>query len=206
MTLLQVNKDVYPPVFSESGRPEQKEPADSRVVTLGSGALSQATASQLNLLLPNVTIKPDSGLMSSRDMETSILGADLVLDGSGNDNDRYLINRTCLKMGVPWVYAAIRDGYGLLMVIIPKVTPCFECLMGQPGDSFFQPHPPTLAAGILPMVASLQVSQAYHLLMGDSHWLRGLIYVDAWTSHYETIEIKGRKGICPACGFGGQKY
>jgi molybdopterin-synthase adenylyltransferase len=202
MNLLQVNRDFPPASLPKIGWPDRQNLGDPRVVVLGRGTLGLTAAEILRGWLPNARIESSAEQMNSTAIESFILDADIVLDASGSDNQRYLINRACLKLGIPWVFAAVRDGYGLVMVIIPGKTPCYECVMGRPDHPVSQPHVPILESGVIPKAASLQAAQAAHLLMGDSQWPHGLIYIDAWASSCETIEIKGKKGICPACGLG----
>ncbi len=158
-----------------------------------------AAARRLSQLNPCVTVEPVVVHLNARNAEELIAGADLVLDSTDNDATRYLINRACLKQGIPWILAAVLECYGLTMNIVPGETPCFVCLFGRPGRRSRRNHKRSLATATH-LVASLQVSQALRLLLKDGGYGRGLVYVDAWAPDLERLEVKSPSVRCPACG------
>jgi adenylyltransferase/sulfurtransferase len=128
-----------------------------------------------------------------------ISGASLVLDGTDNDATRYLINAACLRQGIPWIFAAVLESYGLIMNIVPEKTPCFACVFGRPQQHSARNDEKGALATVTHMVASLQVSQALRLLLGDGAYNRGLVYVDALGPALETVEVKTPSEGCSAC-------
>ena len=130
--------------------------------------------------------------------ESLLPGGDLVLDGTDNDATRYLINQVCVRQGIPWVFAAVDESYGLAMAIVPGQTPCFCCVFGEPLHVSTPPHGDKGMLGVaINIVAAIQVAQAVRLLIGDDHYVRGLLYVDAWDLCLESIEVKGPAGGLP---------
>jgi adenylyltransferase/sulfurtransferase len=158
-----------------------------------------AAARRLSRLNPCVTIEPVVARINGRNAGKLIAGADLVLDGTDNDATRCLINRVCLKQGIPWIFAAILECYGLTMNIVPGETPCFGCLFGRPGPRRSRDHKGSLSTATH-VVASLQVSQALRLLLRDGRYSRGLVYVDVWTPELERLDVKSPPQGCLACG------
>jgi adenylyltransferase/sulfurtransferase len=145
-------------------------------------------------------VEPVVARLNARNADRLIAGANLVLDGTDNDATRYLINGACLRQGIPWVFAAVLESYGLTMNVVPGETPCFACIFGRPGRRSSSNNGKCSLAAATHVVASLQVSQALRLLLGDGEYNRGLVYVDAWEPHLEKLEVKSPLEGCPACG------
>jgi len=166
-----------------------------------------AASRRLECLNAAVHVEPMATRLTNRNAERLIAGADLVLDGTDNDATRYLINGACLKGGIPWIFGAVQENYGLTMNVVPGKTPCFVCTFGPPlHRSGGNGRGTRCLAAATHVVASLQVSQALRFLL-DGRYSQGLVYVDAWEPGLERIEVKSPSEGCPACGrpSGGQK-
>lgn len=150
-----------------------------------------------------VAIEAMTARLNEHNADSLVSGADLVLDGSDNDATRYLINAACLKQGIPWVFAAVLENYGLVMNIVPGKTPCFVCIFGRPADpQACRNKEKGALVATTHAVASLQVSQALRILLRNGECNPGLIYVDTWQPDVEIVPVKGPPMSCPACGRG----
>ncbi|MGH9885796.1 MAG: ThiF family adenylyltransferase [bacterium] len=138
-----------------------------------------------------------------------LAGATLVLDGTDNFETRFLLNDVCLKERIPWVYGACVGSYGLALLVRPGVSPCLRCVLEEmpaPGTS------PTcdtagVIAPIVHVVAGLQAAEALKLLAGREAALRpGIVTVDLWRAHFETMDFGGQAPWCPACTEGRYDY
>lgn len=166
-----------------------------------------AASRRLECLNPTIHIEPVVARLTARNADGLIAGADLVLDGTDNATARYLINSACLREGIPWIYGAVLESFGLTMNVVPGETPCFVCTFGPPPyHSGGNGRGTRCLAAATHVVASFQVSQALQLLL-DGKYGRGLVYVDAWGPALEKIEVKSPSAGCPACGrrSGGQE-
>ncbi len=65
-------------------------------------------------------------------------GYDIVVDGSDNFETRYLVNDTCLELGLPNVHGSIFRFDGQVTFFQPGQGPCYRCL-------YAAPPPPELA-------------------------------------------------------------
>ncbi|MBW2000227.1 MAG: ThiF family adenylyltransferase [Deltaproteobacteria bacterium] len=126
--------------------------------------------------------------------------ADLIIDGTDNVETRYLINDTCLKLGIPWIYAGVIGSEGMTMSIIPGKTACFRCLLPEPPPPGSLPTCDT--AGVLGaavgVVSSFQACQAMKILTGHEIDNSILLVLDAWEGRFYTIRIDPNTD-CPAC-------
>ncbi|MFZ5918146.1 MAG: ThiF family adenylyltransferase [Chloroflexota bacterium] len=164
-----------------------------------------AAAERLRAINSEVEIRPHVTDVNPTNVELLVNGADVVLDGSDNLEVRYLINDACVKLGVPWVYAAVIGSSGMTATILPGETACLRCLFPDvpaPGSI-----PTCETAGILgsvvQVIAAIAVAEGIKILGGKTNTLnRGLIAVDVWDHTYERFESAGRRPDCPACGLG----
>ncbi|MFH0752037.1 MAG: HesA/MoeB/ThiF family protein [archaeon] len=130
------------------------------------------------------------------DNVSEILKADVVLDCTDRVDSRRLINRFCVKNGIPWVHGAAVQSKGEVMNVLPG-GPCFECIFPNISQA-----PSCAEVGILNstphVVASLQVVETIKLLLGESPE-RDLLRLDVYNYFIDRIKIK-RNPSCSVCG------
>jgi adenylyltransferase/sulfurtransferase len=143
-------------------------------------------------------------------------GFPLILDAADNFETRLLINDAAVKLGVPWIYAAVVASYGVTMTIHPGRTPCLACLVESDGDGDSL-APGTAGAeetcdtaGVLASaataIAALEAAAAIRLLSrapGESDESENaggrLLSLDVWWGRFQTIRV-ARRDDCRACG------
>jgi len=140
-------------------------------------------------------------------IEKLMAGMDLVLDGTDNLEIRYLINEACVKLNTPWVYGACVGSTGMTMTVIPRETPCLECVF---PSSTVHPGETCDTAGIINpvpnVIASLQTAEALKLLVGARDAVnRELIILDLWENSYITSS-PARNPACSVCVQGSFRY
>jgi molybdopterin/thiamine biosynthesis adenylyltransferase len=127
-------------------------------------------------------------------IEALVRGVDVILDGTDSLQLRFLLNDVSIKHDIPWVYAGVCDTVGMTMGIVPKKTPCLQCISQELSE---QPAAEIPVLGTLPAtIAAIQCNEAIKLLLGRP--LAGLIIYDVWNQCFETMNIK-RNPDCPAC-------
>jgi len=162
---------------------------------------AQAAAARLRAINSTICIEPVVARLTSTNADRLLRDAHLVLDGTDNDATRHLINRVCVARAIPWIFAAVRESYGLMMNIVPGETPCFACIFGGSDEGLSEREGGKgRLSSIAHIVASLQVGQAIKLLLGDGSYNRGLLYIDAWEPLLERVVVKGSQEVCGICG------
>ncbi len=140
-------------------------------------------------------------------IESLVVGQDLILDGTDNFETRFLLNDASWKWRIPWVYGACVGSYGLCLAFVPGITPCLRCLLEHlpaPGSS------PTcdtagIIAPIVHIVAALETAEAMKILTGDiARVNRRLMTMDVWENQVATLDLSTLKGDaeCSSCGKG----
>jgi adenylyltransferase/sulfurtransferase len=166
--------------------------------------LPKAAAAAAKLARVNSGVRVEARVVDvvPGNVESLVDGADLVLDGTDNFETRFLLNDACVKLGKPWVYGGCVGSYGMVLAVIPGVTACFRCVIGDlpaPGSS-----PTCDTAGVLGpavgVVASLQAAEAIKILTGHRDAIApGLVTLDIWANTQSSFKA-ARDPSCPACG------
>ena len=167
--------------------------------------LPKAEAAVRKLRKINSTIEIE-GLVEDvtpRNIEELITDVDLVLDGTDNIETRYLINDACVKHRKPWIYGGVIGTTGMVMTILPDEGPCIRCLFPETPPPGSLPTCDTV--GVLnttpAMVASIQVTEAIKLIVGNGVREYRLLNIDLWTGSYRYVPVQKNEN-CPCCGEG----
>ncbi len=156
---------------------------------------------RLSRLNPDVKLEPVPEALNTLNAGELIGGMDIVIDGLDRIETRYIVNRTCYRLKIPYVYGAATASYGNVSTLIPDQTFCLECFMSDiknediPSCGVVGVHP-----AVVGMIASLQVSEAIRVLIGQKpKLLNKLLYVDLGQLEFNLLDIP-RLESCKVCG------
>lgn len=163
-----------------------------------------AAAERLAAINSTVKVEPVVADAHSGNIEGFAEGMHLLLDGTDNFETRFLINDVAVKQGIPWVYGACVGSIGMVMPILPGVTPCLRCVWGEPPPPGISPTCDTagVLAPVIHIVASLQSVEAMKILTGQTDLVRRkLVQVDVWAGKFDAFDMSGARegGDCPCC-------
>lgn len=161
----------------------------------------EAAFRKLSRLNPDVSIEPVPQSLLPAAANDLIKGADLVLDGLDRPGPRYVLNRACQQLGVPYVFGGAIGNAGNVSTILPSETACIECFMPALKD---EEAPRCADVGVHPsvlgMISSVEVSEAIRLITGRGPLLLDkLLHVDLKTLRFVTVNLS-RNDACPGCG------
>ena len=156
---------------------------------------------RLSRLNPDVRLEPVPEALNSINADDLIAGMDIVIDGLDRIETRYIVNRTCTRLKVPYVFGAATASYGNVATLIPGRTFCLECFMPDlknediPSCGVVGVHP-----SVVGMVASIQVAEAVRVLSGRQPRLfNKLLYVDLNELEFNILDVP-RLESCKVCG------
>jgi molybdopterin-synthase adenylyltransferase len=155
-----------------------------------------AAAEHLRRLNHEIDIIPLSKCISEKSVESLVAAADLIIDCLDNFPTRFILNRYAVKHSIPLIHAGIEGMVGQLTFIVPKETPCLECL--------FPDAPPLVAPpviGVAPgVIGTLEATEALKYLTGMEPSLKGRLMI--WEGDSMNVEILDiyRRKECPVCG------
>ena len=156
---------------------------------------------KLSQLNPDVQLDPVPESLNSINAEELIKGMDVVIDGLDRPEPRYIVNRTCNRLKIPYIFGAAIEVFGNVSTLLPGQTFCLECFMpglkdeDLPACGVVGVHP-----SILGIVSSVQVSEAARVIMGKEPKLfNKLLYIDLREFEFNILDIPALDS-CKVCG------
>ncbi|TFG28087.1 HesA/MoeB/ThiF family protein [Candidatus Thorarchaeota archaeon] len=162
----------------------------------------KAEAAAINLALqnPDVEIEPYSVSLHEENALDLLEGIDIIIDGLDSFETRRIVNRTSLKLGIPYIFAGAVEYFANLSTFLPGKTACFNCIMGDAVD-----NPQTTCANIgvsptlLSIAASIEVNEALFIATGRTPLLANrLMTIDSDSLSFEMFEIS-QSNTCQIC-------
>jgi len=160
----------------------------------------EISAKRLEKINPLVKVEPVSENLNASNAEKLLSGTDCVVDGLDNMRTRYLVNRACVRFGIPFVFGAAIGLEGNLSVFAHRDTPCLECILPGIEDDFLSTCDVRGVLGATAgIIGTMQAMETIKVLTGMGSALNGkLMICDFSDMCITTIDIFKRVG-CPAC-------
>jgi molybdopterin-synthase adenylyltransferase len=156
---------------------------------------------KLSRLNPDVELDPVPESLNSINAAELISGMDVVIDGLDRPEPRYVVNRTCNQLKIPYVFGAAIEAFGNVSTLLPGQTFCLECFMPGLKD---EDLPRCGVVGVHPavigLVSSIQVAEAVRILIGQKPKLfNKLLYIDLRELEFNILDIPALES-CKVCG------
>ena len=124
--------------------------------------------------------------------------ADIILDCRHNFEERYLLNKTCVRHKKPMIEGAMDDMFGYITTIVPGETPCLSCLFPE------YPEWDYLGFAVLGAVpgtlGTLMALEAIKVITGfGSPLYSELLTFDGLTMDFKRFKLQ-RDSNCSVCG------
>ncbi|MEM3874994.1 MAG: HesA/MoeB/ThiF family protein [Candidatus Bathyarchaeia archaeon] len=161
---------------------------------------AEVSAKKLMEINPFVKVEAVPENLNVDNTEKLLKGVDCVVDGLDNMRTRYIVNRTCIKLKIPYVFGAAIGVEGNLSVFAPPETPCLECVLPNIDDRNLLTCDVRGVLGATPgIIGTIEAMETIKLLAGIGTPLKGKLMVcDFSDMYFTTINIYKREN-CPAC-------
>jgi adenylyltransferase/sulfurtransferase len=149
----------------------------------------------------DIKIEAKSETITEDNASDLVADADLIIDAMDNFPTRYLLNRTALEKGIPFIHGAINGFHGQATTVLPGESACLRCIFREaPPPSVF----PVL--GVTPgIIGLIQASEAIKYIVGVGELLIGkLLLWDGLTSQTEIVQVE-KNAHCRDCGTAGRR-
>jgi molybdopterin/thiamine biosynthesis adenylyltransferase len=161
----------------------------------------EIAAKKLQNLNPKIKVDPVAISVSDDNAEDLIKGMDVVVDAFDRFLPRFAVNRACVKHKIPYIFGGAIETYGNATTIIPRETPCLECMFHGADDSTL---PTCETVGVIPpiinIIASIQVNEALQIILkGKPLLINKILYCDVGSLSFDIFNVARRKD-CPVCG------
>lgn len=152
---------------------------------------------KLRQLNPEVTVEAIQKVLTTENARQLVKGFTVIVDALDNWRTRFLLNKACVKEGIPFVHAGVYALYGQITTILPGKGPCLQCILPQipPEEEKF----PVLGAtaGTLGLLEALETIK---IITGLGEPLVGrLLHFDGEIMSFQEIKVERREN-CPVCG------
>jgi len=159
----------------------------------------EAAEKRIREINPDVAVEALPFSINDFNVEQIVEGMNVVLDGLDSFSTRRVVNRACVKLGVPYVFGSAMEMFGNVSTIIPGETPCLDCFLPRR-----EPSVTCATVGVHPslvsIIASMEVSEAIKIITGRKPSLKNkLLFFDLRNIFLETVEIR-RSDSCVTCG------
>src|SRR3989338_2586038 len=101
---------------------------------------------------------------NTENAEQIISSHDLVIDGTDNFETRLIINETCVKLAIPYVFGSVIKNQGMAALFDDKI--CMQCVFRNPPRRPETCDISGVSSEAVSTAASLQVSEAMKCLTG----------------------------------------
>ncbi len=123
---------------------------------------------------------------------------DIVFDCAPLFNERFLMNRECVRQGKPLIECAMYSLEGQITTIVPGETPCLACIYPEDPPAWKRQFP--VFGAVSGLAACIGAMEGIKLLSGMGASLKGkMLYYDTGSMNFHTFEVK-RRPDCPVCG------
>jgi len=147
----------------------------------------------------NVTINISKDLIDDESIKKYIskINYDFIVDCSDNFKTKFLVNRIAIENNIKCVIAGIKDFFGQIMTIAPKVSACYQCVFNEPMESqdSFKPLP---VIGVTPgILGTLEALEVIKTTLGLPNLQNKLMMVNLLDLMFDVIDlVKNEKCIC----------
>ena len=164
----------------------------------------ESARERLHLMNPEVNITIISARLDTANAERIAAANQVVVDCTDNLETRLLLNETCARIGIPFVFGAVFEFEGQVSVFDAARGPCLRCMLPEKLDAGTIPNPEShgLLGTVPGVIGILQATEVIKLLLGMGDSLIGkLVLFDAHSASFSKINLK-RRHDCPVCGTG----
>ena len=142
----------------------------------------------VNDLDPNISVESFVQRISDENASEIFAGHNIIIDGTDNIPTRYLIDDTCKKLGITWIYGSVYRFEGQVSVFNFNNGPTYRDLFPDPPPEHLIPSCSEAGVlGVLPgLIGCLQVTEAIKIIVGIGEPLSGRLLI------YDSLESTQR--------------
>jgi molybdopterin/thiamine biosynthesis adenylyltransferase len=148
-----------------------------------------AANKRLTNLNSEVEIKLYKEYVDENSIEKHIKNKDFIVDCSDNFKTKFLVNRVAVEFGVKAVIAGIKDFFGQIITINPKISACYECVFNQP-NTFDTSESPLPVIGVTPgILGTLEALEVIKTALDLPNLENKLLMVNLLNLSFDIIEL-----------------
>jgi len=157
----------------------------------------ESAAKTIATFNPKVEVEIHNENFSETNAATLVSKADVVFSSAPLFEERFLMNRECVRQNKPMVDCAMYSLEGHVMAIVPVQTPCLACLFPETPPHWKRRFP--VFGAVSALVANIGVMEGLKLIAGFGSASQGkMMLIDADRLSIRKIDVK-RRIDCLVC-------
>lgn len=157
-----------------------------------------SAARRLRELNPLVKITVVRENASEENAARLVADADLVIDAAPLFEERFALNRACIRDGKPMIEVAMFAMEFTVTTILPRKSPCLECI--YPGNPEWWKRRFPVFGAVAGTAGCIAAMEAIKVLSGVGEPLSGvMLRGDLGNHRFRRISVRKRID-CPVCG------
>lgn len=157
---------------------------------------TESAADKLRRFNSSIKIETISETIDASNINRLVGDADIIVDAMDNLPTRYLLNKTALSKGIPFVHGAVYGFEGRAMTVLPGKSACLNCLYH--GAEVPKSKFPII--GVTPgVIGCVQATEVIKYIVGIGDLLTDrLLNYDGLAMKFHEFKIN-RDPECPHC-------
>ena len=158
---------------------------------------------KMNQLNQDVTIEEFNLTLDEKNIESILSGYDFIVEASDNFETKFLVNDTCVKIGLPFVIGGVHQFEGQIITVIPKISACYRCVFKEIPER--GSYPTTSEEGIIGTTAGLfgvvEANETIKFLVFkdyDKLLVNKMLYIDLQYNTFDTFQVD-KDETCSIC-------
>jgi adenylyltransferase/sulfurtransferase len=158
----------------------------------------QCAAQRLSSRFPRAAIRTVAARLDPSNALDLIAGHDVVIDGCDSFATKFLLNDTCLQLGIPLVHGAATGWTGQIMTVVGAHA-CYRCIFEAPPDgrTVTSCQNGGIVGAVCGVVGGWMAEEAERVLEGHPQLGGTLRVYDALTGAIRQLK-PNRRSSCPA--------
>lgn len=159
-------------------------------------AKAEIGLARLRGFCPGIDVEAVSSNVQEQDLDEVLKGCHFVLDSFDRNSSRLMVNRACLRLGLPAAHGFCQDFSGEIFTVLPDKSACLACAL---DESFPEPDVFPIIGVTSGIVGLAMAAAAIKHITGIGDLLAGqrLIYDLAFP---EVLKVPVEKNSrCPDC-------
>jgi molybdopterin/thiamine biosynthesis adenylyltransferase len=158
----------------------------------------ESAARRLRELNPRLEVEAVGSNITEDNAAELVAKADIVFDCAPLFDERFLMNRECVRQRKPLIDCAMFSMEGQVTVILPGQTACLACLYPEDPPAWKREFP--VFGAVSALAACVGAIEGIKLMAGIGPSLAGkLLYYDLRHMAFRTIPLE-RRPDCDVCG------
>lgn len=158
----------------------------------------ESMAATLKAFNPHIEVETVPENIGDANAASLVGKSGIVFGAAPLFEERFLLNRECVRQGKPYIDSAMYNLEGQVIPIVPGETPCLACLYPEVPEHWRRRFP--VIGAVSALAAQIGAMEGIKLLaqFGEVN-LNRMIYFDTGRMRFQTIGIQ-RNPDCEICG------